>query len=201
MVGCRSRTVSPLRKGCGASVDPTGPERLALWMADTRNGGSCRSGHHSGAALDLTGSGVTKELIELTGEPAGVLSIADFTAAEHGAQVSVTAANHATAYTEAARLFSEGALRIPVAQRFRLAEASDAQIASASGHIAGRTVITVRQARASWCLIHHSGHGSTSCGRAGRPRLRVGQGRWSGPTWQTTSRPTRPPTRSRKNPS
>jgi len=95
------------------------------------------------AALDIAGSGVIPELIELTGEPAKVVSIADFTAPEHGAQVSTGGDGHAAAFAEAARLFSEGALRLPVAKTYQLAEAADAQNASAAGHIAGRAVITV----------------------------------------------------------
>ena len=40
------------------------------------------------AALDIAGSGVIPELIALTGEPTKVLSIADFSAPQHGARVS-----------------------------------------------------------------------------------------------------------------
>ncbi|HEV7652589.1 MAG TPA: NADP-dependent oxidoreductase [Actinophytocola sp.] len=99
--------------------------------------------HGVDAALDIAGSGVIPELIELTGDPARVLSIGDLGATEHGAQISMAANDRAAAYAEAARLFADGALRIPVAKAFRLDEAADAQRASAAGHVAGRTVITV----------------------------------------------------------
>jgi NADPH:quinone reductase-like Zn-dependent oxidoreductase len=95
------------------------------------------------AALDIAGSGVIPELIELTGDPATVVSIADFSAPQHGAQVSTGGDGHTAAFAEAARLFSEGAFSIPVARTYQLAEAGAAQAASAEGHIAGRTVITV----------------------------------------------------------
>ena len=95
------------------------------------------------AALDIAGSGIIPELIELTGEPSKVLSIADFSAPEHGARVSTTSTNAAGAFDEAARLFSEGAFHIPVEKTFPLAEAAEAQEASANGHVAGRFVITV----------------------------------------------------------
>jgi NADPH:quinone reductase-like Zn-dependent oxidoreductase len=95
------------------------------------------------AALDIAGSGVIPELIELTGEPAQVLSIADFGAPEHGAHVSSGGGNGAAAFAEAARLFDEGAFRIPVQRTFALGDAAKAQEASASGHAAGRIVITV----------------------------------------------------------
>jgi NADPH:quinone reductase-like Zn-dependent oxidoreductase len=94
------------------------------------------------AALDIAGSGVIPDLIELTGEPSRVLSIADFTAPERGAQVSTGGTNAAAALAEAARLFTQGAFRLPV-RAFPLAAAGEAQAASAAGHVAGRLVVTV----------------------------------------------------------
>jgi NADPH:quinone reductase-like Zn-dependent oxidoreductase len=95
------------------------------------------------AALDIAGSGVIDELIELTGEPSKVLSIADFSAPAKGAQVSSKATDPDGAYAEAARLFSSGDLRIPVAKSFPLRDAAAAQAASAAGHLTGRYVVTV----------------------------------------------------------
>jgi NADPH:quinone reductase-like Zn-dependent oxidoreductase len=95
------------------------------------------------AALDIAGSGVIGQLIELTGDPARVLSIADFTAPEHGAQVSSRPADVAGALAEAARLFEAGAFRIPVDRTFPLDRAAQAQAASAAGHVTGRLIITV----------------------------------------------------------
>ena len=95
------------------------------------------------AALDIAGSGVIDELIELTGDPSKVLSITDFSAPEHGAQLSSTPANQASAYAEAARRFTEGTFHLPVERAFPLAQAGDAQAASEAGHVAGRFVVTV----------------------------------------------------------
>lgn len=95
------------------------------------------------AALDIAGSGVIPELIELAGEPSKVLSIADFGAPGHGAQVAAEPTNAAEAFAEAARLFTEGKFRMPVEKAFPLAEAAAAQEASAAGHVAGRFVVTV----------------------------------------------------------
>jgi NADPH:quinone reductase-like Zn-dependent oxidoreductase len=95
------------------------------------------------AALDIAGSGVIGPLIELTGDPSKVLSIADFSAPEQGAQVSSAPSDPAAAYAEAGRLFSEGTFRIPVDRSFPLADAAQAQAASQAGHAAGRLVITV----------------------------------------------------------
>jgi NADPH:quinone reductase-like Zn-dependent oxidoreductase len=95
------------------------------------------------AALDIAGSGVIAELIELTGDPARVLSIADFTAPEHGAQVSSQPSDVAGALAEAARLFEAGAFRIPADRTFPLDQAAQAQAASAAGHVTGRLIITI----------------------------------------------------------
>ncbi len=94
------------------------------------------------AALDIAGSGVIADLIELTGDPTKVLSIADFTAPEQGAQVSTDSANQNAAYAEAARLAGAGALRIPVQQAFPLDQAAQAHALSAAGHVVGRLVLT-----------------------------------------------------------
>lgn len=99
--------------------------------------------HGVDAALDIAGSGVIDELIELTGDPAKVVSIADFGAGEKGAQVSTSAKDPATAFAEAARLFEAGGLRLRVARTFSLEDAAAAQAASAEGHIAGRIVVAV----------------------------------------------------------
>jgi NADPH:quinone reductase-like Zn-dependent oxidoreductase len=95
------------------------------------------------AALDLAGSGVIPELIELTGDPGRVLSIADFSAPRHGAQVSSGPGDRVGAFTEAARLFAAGTFRIPVDRTFPLAEAAAAQQASQDGHVAGRLIVTI----------------------------------------------------------
>jgi NADPH:quinone reductase-like Zn-dependent oxidoreductase len=95
------------------------------------------------AALDIAGSGVIPQLIELTGHPAKVLSIADFSAPGLGAQVSTETLDMAGALAEAARLFTEGAFHLPVDQAFPLADAARAQAASQAGHAAGRVIITV----------------------------------------------------------
>ena len=95
------------------------------------------------AALDIAGSGIIPELIELTGEPSKVLSIADFSAPEHGAQVSGQSTNAPAAFQEASRLFSTGKFQLPVEQTFPLQDTADAQAASQAGHVAGRIIVTI----------------------------------------------------------
>jgi NADPH:quinone reductase-like Zn-dependent oxidoreductase len=95
------------------------------------------------AALDISGSGVIPDLITLTGDPAKVLSIADFDAPKLGAQISSASENPSAAYREAARLYRDGRFRLPVDRSFPLAEAARAHAASQAGHAAGRIVVTV----------------------------------------------------------
>ncbi len=95
------------------------------------------------AALDLAGSGVIEDLVTLAGDPLRVATIADFGAGKHGVHISSRPQRHAEAYAEVARLIERGAFSMPVAQTFSLAEAGAAQARSASGHGAGRIVITL----------------------------------------------------------
>ena len=95
------------------------------------------------AALDIAGSGVIPELIELTGEPSKVLSIADFSAPQHGAQVSMKSEHASAAFAEVARMYSEGTFSLPIERTYPLAAAADAHAASEQGHVTGRLVVTV----------------------------------------------------------
>ncbi|MFG1605034.1 NADP-dependent oxidoreductase [Actinoplanes sp. NPDC049265] len=96
------------------------------------------------AALDIAGSGVLPDLIALTGDPAAVVSIADFTAPEHGARVSIGFdRDRAPALREGARLAAAGHVTLPVTRTFPLTEAGAAQSACATGHVRGRIVVTV----------------------------------------------------------
>lgn len=98
------------------------------------------------AALDLAGSGVIGDLVELTGDPRKVVSIADLGAPEFGVRFSGVAGSMPEALAEAADLISRGRLHIPVEQSYTLAEAARAHIDSRAGHTRGRRVIVVRAA-------------------------------------------------------
>ena len=95
------------------------------------------------AALDIAGSGVIAELVEIVGDPSQVVSIADFTAGDHGAQVSGGGGDRRAALTEAARLVKAGQLSIPVAETVGLDDAAAAQDSSQAGHVQGRRVIVI----------------------------------------------------------
>ncbi|MYZ09195.1 zinc-binding dehydrogenase [Streptomyces sp. SID2999] len=95
------------------------------------------------AALDLAGSGVIRELVELTGDPGRVLTIADLGAPELGVRFSGTAGSVPAALAEAVDLISRGRLSIPVEKSYPLEEAAAAHIDSRAGHTRGRRVLVV----------------------------------------------------------
>ncbi|MGQ7754401.1 NADP-dependent oxidoreductase [Streptomyces sp. WC2508] len=98
---------------------------------------------HVDAALDLAGSGVIRELVELTGDPEKVISIADLAAPEFGVRFSGVTGNVPEALAEAVGLIVRGKLHIPVEKLYPLAEAAAAHIDSRAGHTRGRRVIVV----------------------------------------------------------
>jgi len=94
-------------------------------------------------ALDAAGVGVLPELIEITGSPDNVVSIADFSAAEHGVRFSPGPEGRAwEALDQAAELYEAGQLTLPV-ETFPLEQASQAHRASEAGHVRGKIVLTV----------------------------------------------------------
>ncbi|MEV5507179.1 NADP-dependent oxidoreductase [Streptomyces orinoci] len=98
---------------------------------------------HVDTALDLAGSGVIRELVELTGDPRKVVSIADLGAPELGVRFSGVAGSVPEALAEAVGLISRGKLHIPVEKSYTLAEAAAAHIDSQAGHTRGRRVLVI----------------------------------------------------------
>lgn len=98
---------------------------------------------HIDAALDLAGSGVIRELVELTGDPRKVVTIADLGAPELGVRFSGVAGSMTEALTAATDLISRGKLRIPVERSYPLADAARAHADSRAGHTRGRRVVLI----------------------------------------------------------
>ena len=97
------------------------------------------------AALDVAGSGVLPELIELTGGPEHVVTIADFGGArEHGVRFSSGDAGRAVyALAEIGDLIESGRFAPPVVQTFPLAEVAEAHRVSEEGQVRGKLVLVV----------------------------------------------------------
>ena len=97
------------------------------------------------AALDVAGSGVLPELIELAGGPEHVVTIADFGGArEHGVRFSSGDAGRAVhALAEIGELIESGRFSLPVARTFPLAEIAQAHRVGEDGHLRGKLVLVV----------------------------------------------------------
>jgi NADPH:quinone reductase-like Zn-dependent oxidoreductase len=93
-------------------------------------------------AVDTAGRGGVRDLVELTGDPARVASIADFGAASLGVKVTGGGDFRATeALGEAARLVEEGRFTVAVAAVFPFSRAAEAHRASEDGHVRGKLVL------------------------------------------------------------
>lgn len=97
-------------------------------------------------ALDAAGGGALPALVELTGAPERVVTIADF----QGAQDTGVSFNGGMgperawqALREVAPLIDAGRFRLPVAQTFPLADIAQAHRISETGHPRGKLVVTV----------------------------------------------------------
>jgi NADPH:quinone reductase-like Zn-dependent oxidoreductase len=94
-------------------------------------------------ALDTAGSGAIPDLVEITGDPGTVITIADYSAPQYGVRVTGGQdGRYAQALGEAAKLWEEGKLSVPVAQAFPFAQAAEAHRLSAGGHVRGKLVLT-----------------------------------------------------------
>jgi NADPH:quinone reductase-like Zn-dependent oxidoreductase len=97
-------------------------------------------------ALDAAGYGALPALVELTGAPERVVTIADYAGAEAtGARFTGGGgAERATdALREAADLVEAGRLTVPVARTFPWEDIAEAQRISEGGHPRGKLVLTV----------------------------------------------------------
>src|SRR4051794_27556561 len=93
-------------------------------------------------AFDTAGKGAIPDLIELTGDPAKVATIADFSAAGLGAKVTSGGEGRAPgALEEAAALIEKGDFSLPVAEAFPFDRAGDAHRVSEGGHVRGKLVL------------------------------------------------------------
>jgi NADPH:quinone reductase-like Zn-dependent oxidoreductase len=99
-------------------------------------------------ALDVAGSGVLPELIELAGGPEHVITVADFSGAQvHGVRFSRGDSGRALhALADIGPLVESGRFSLPVAQTFPLAEVAQAHRVSENDHARGKLVLLVEPA-------------------------------------------------------
>ncbi|MBA3907679.1 MAG: NADP-dependent oxidoreductase [Pseudonocardiales bacterium] len=99
-----------------------------------------------GVALDVAGAGSLEDLVAITGDPTRVVTIADFSAAEHGIRLSYSGSGDPDGrygLAVAAALATEGRFRVVVRQVFPLERGADAHASAAAGHGTGKVVLTV----------------------------------------------------------
>jgi NADPH:quinone reductase-like Zn-dependent oxidoreductase len=97
------------------------------------------------AALDVAGSGVLPELIDLAGGAQNVVTLADFDGAKrHGVRFSSGYEGHAFhALAEVGALIEAGRFWLPVERTYPLDQISEAHRVSEGGHVRGRLVLVI----------------------------------------------------------
>ena len=100
--------------------------------------------HGVNAAIDVAGSGIIPDLIRIVGDPAHVLSVADFSAEEYGAKFSHgPPVDPARLLVEMAELCSAGSFIVHIDRTFPLVGAKEAQEVSQSGRVTGKLVVCI----------------------------------------------------------
>ena len=96
-------------------------------------------------ALDVAGSGILPELIELAGGPEHVITVADFAGAQqYGVRFSRGDTGRAIyALDEICELIESGQFSLPVGQTFSLADVGDAHRVGEAGRVRGKLVLLV----------------------------------------------------------
>ncbi len=94
-------------------------------------------------ALDAAGHDAAPDLVEITGDPERVVTIADFEAPEkYGIKITTGSEGRSwQALGQAADMFEKGQFSLPVAQTFPLSEAPEAHRVSQDGHVNGKLVL------------------------------------------------------------
>ncbi|MBC9913840.1 NADP-dependent oxidoreductase [Chitinophaga varians] len=95
-------------------------------------------------ALDIAGSGIIPELIDIAGDPSKVVSVADFSATEYGARFSDgPPRNIHHVLTTVANLYAKGLYQLHIQAVFPLEETVKAQTISSQKQVRGKLVIVV----------------------------------------------------------
>jgi NADPH:quinone reductase-like Zn-dependent oxidoreductase len=105
-----------------------------------------RAGPVVDRAIDAAGGGALPALVELTGGPENVVTIADYQGAQETGVAMTGGAGSVRAWyalEQAAELVQAGRFSLPVAQTFPLEQIADAHALSETGHVRGKLVLLV----------------------------------------------------------
>jgi NADPH:quinone reductase-like Zn-dependent oxidoreductase len=91
--------------------------------------------------VDTAGKGSVRDLVELTGDPAKVVTIADFGAGTLGVQVTSGAGGQGPRLAQIAELLAAGGLQVPIAGTYPLDRIGEAYAESRAGHVRGKLVL------------------------------------------------------------
>jgi NADPH:quinone reductase-like Zn-dependent oxidoreductase len=95
---------------------------------------------------DMGPGGALPELVSIAGDPAHVLTISDFMAAEENGVMATGGADSVRrwdALDHVATLAESGAIALPIQQTFALEDVVEAEKLSQAGHLSGKIVLTV----------------------------------------------------------
>ena len=98
---------------------------------------------HVDGAADLAGQGSAGELVTLVGDPARVVTIADFSGATEAVVTDGSDGQSWATMTEVAALVAAGELELLVDTELDWAQAAEAHGHCESGHATGKVVLTV----------------------------------------------------------
>jgi NADPH:quinone reductase-like Zn-dependent oxidoreductase len=91
--------------------------------------------------VDTAGKGSVRDLVDLTGNPAKVVTIADFGAGELGVQVTTGGGGQGPRLAQIAELLAAGGLQVPIAGTYSLDRIGEAYAESRAGHVRGKLVL------------------------------------------------------------
>ena len=98
-------------------------------------------------ALDVAGAGSLPDLVAITGDARRVLTIADFSASQHGVRLSMGElageASGQHGLERAAELWTEGRFHVPLKATFPLARIAEGHAAAGEGPRQGKVALTV----------------------------------------------------------
>lgn len=91
--------------------------------------------------IDTAGRGSVHDLIALTGDPAKVVTIADFAAKDLGVQVTSGGSGQGPRLAQIAELAAAGRIELPIAGTYPLDRTGEAYEESRAGHVRGKLVL------------------------------------------------------------
>src|SRR3954471_9221154 len=133
VIGTAGESNQEFVRSLGALATTHGPglaDRVRALAPDGVDGG-----------IDTAGKGSVRDLVELTGDPGKVVTIADFGVADLGVQVTTGGGGQGPRLAQIAELLAAGELQVPIAGAYPLDRIGEAYAESRAGHVRGKLVL------------------------------------------------------------